>query len=92
MTGGLLDGQKVWNVYLQLQEIENFPEKKIQKSYINSLMQFFTFNIIKFNEKSRPCRGEEIGGYFFVEDTYYITEEGKFDREKFQEDCKSIFL
>ncbi len=93
LTDGELDGEKVWNAYLELRDIEGFAKMKIFKSYINSLMQFFTFNIIKFNNSSRPCVGEEIGGYYFVENyEEFITEDGKFNRVAYQKKTKDIFL
>ena len=92
LTDGMLDGQKVWDSYVQLQEIRDYAKMKVKQSYINSLMQYFSFNIIKFKQNDRPCKGEEMYGYYFVEDLSYIDENGKFNRAKFQEDCKSIFL
>jgi len=92
VNDGKLDGQKVWDAYLELGRIKSFTEQAVKRSYIQSLMQFFTFNIIKFPEQSRPIIAEEIGGYYFVKDTSFITDEGKFDRVKYQEACSSIFL
>jgi len=54
-------------------------------------MQFFTFNLISYGEK-RPCQGEYKIGYYFVENLEFITEDGKFNREKFQETCNALFL
>ena len=42
-TDGKLDGQKIWDEFIALNEIENFTQKEVIKSKINSLMQFFTF-------------------------------------------------
>lgn len=92
LTDGYLDGQKVWDEYLKLREIESFTKKEYKRSYINSLMQFFTFSIIKFDEKSRPCIGEEIGGYYYIKNYDEFVEEGKFNREAYQKKCKNIFL
>lgn len=93
LTDGLLDGQKVWNEYLALNEIENFAKKEVIKSNINSLMQFFTFNIFKHYDGQRPFIGEEIAGYYFVEDyEEFITPDCKFDRQKYNEMRNSNFL
>jgi len=93
ITDGKLDGQKVWDEFLKLQEIEEFAKMKVKSSYINSLMQFFTFNIIKFNKNNRPCIGEEIGGFYFIEDWEdFIDVDGKFNRIAFNKYCKDIFL
>ncbi len=93
LTDGKLDGLKVWEIYLKLREIDGFAKMKVNSSYINSLMQFFTFNIIKFQGQNRPTIGEEIGGFYFVDDwESYIDEDGKFDRIEYQKKCESIFL
>ena len=92
LTDGKLDGQKVWDEFMALNEIESFTKKEIEKSKINSLMQFFTFNIFKYYDGQRPHIGEEMYGYYFIENLEYITDEGKFDREKFNEDKNSRFL
>lgn len=91
-TDGKLDGQKVWDEFIALNEIESFTKREIEKSKINSLMQFFTFNIFKYYDGQRPHIGEEMYGYYFVKDLKYIIDEGKFDREKFNEDKNSRFL
>lgn len=91
-TDGNLDGQKVWDEFLALNEIESFTQKEVEKSKINSLMQFFTFNIFKYYDGQRPFIGEEIYGYYFVNNLEYITDEGKFDREKYNQDKDSDFL
>ena len=64
-----LDGMKVWNEFLALRDIDSFIEKKYKHSHINALMQFFTFNIIKFDEKQQlPYYDYEAGGFYLVED------------------------
>ena len=94
LSDGKLDGWKVWNAFLQLRDIDSFVEKKYQQSHINALMQFFTFNIIKFNKESQPNHySEKIGGFYLVEDwEEFIDEDGKFDRVAYQEKSKSLFL
>jgi CRISPR-associated endonuclease/helicase Cas3 len=93
ITDGKLDGLKVWEAYLELHEIEGFAKMKIYRSHINSLMQFFTFNIIKYQGQKRPSYGEEIGGFYFVSDwESFIDADGKFDRKAYQEKTESIFL
>ncbi len=93
LTEDLLDGQKVWEEFKALNEIENFTEKEILKSKIKSLMQFFTFNIFKYYDGQRPLIGEEQYGYYLVENyEEFITEDGKFDRRKYNEIKNSNFL
>ncbi len=93
LTDGKLDGLKVWEIYLELRNIEGFAKMKINSSYINSLMQFFTFNIIKFQGQSNPSKGEEIGGFYFVSDwESFIDKDGKFDRVEYQKQSDGLFL
>jgi len=93
ITNGFLDGLKVWNEFLNLNNIENFIEKKVKKSNINSLMQFFTFSIYKYFEKQRPYIGEELYGYYFINDyKEFITDDCKFDREEFNKLKDEMFL
>jgi CRISPR-associated endonuclease/helicase Cas3 len=92
MTDRLLDGKKVWNKFLKLNEIDSFVKKEIEKSKINSLMQFFTFNIFRYGSK-RPFLGEYSNGFFYIEDySDFITEDGKFDRAKFNQAKECEFL
>lgn len=93
LTDGKLDGQKVWNEFLSLNDIEGFTKKEVIKTKINSLMQFFTFNIYKYFEKQRPYIGEELYGYYLISDyEEFITDDGKFDREKYNGLKDDIFL
>lgn len=92
LIDGRLDGQKVWNAFLDLNLIDKYAKKEYYRSKINSLMQFFTFSIYKHYKEDRPHIGEEIHGYYFVDNLEFITHEGKFDRKKFNESRDSIFL
>jgi len=93
-TDGKLDGHKVWNAFIELNEIEGFAEKEVAKSHIYALMQFFTFNILRFNDKYvLPHYDEEKGGIYLVKDyAEYITEDGKFNRKKYLGLKDDIFL
>jgi len=93
LTDGLLDGQKVWDEFLELNNINGFIKREVKKSKINSMMQFFTFNIFKYFEKQRPYVGEELYGYYFIDDyNDFITDDCKFDREKYNGLKDDIFL
>jgi len=92
LANNILDGKKVWNKFLELNNISGFVKKEIEKSKINALMQFFTFNIFKYSQE-RPFLGEEINGYFYIENYQdFITKDGKFDRAKFNDIKNSKFL
>ncbi|MEA2091176.1 MAG: CRISPR-associated helicase Cas3', partial [Campylobacterota bacterium] len=94
LTDGKLDGWKVWNKFLSLRDIKSFVEKEYEYSHINALMQFFTFNIVKYQNVNQPhYYSEEVGGFYLVEDwEEFIDEDGKFDRVAYQEKSKSQFL
>lgn len=92
-TDGKLDGYKVWNTFIELNEIEGFAEKEVVKSRIKALMQFFTFSIFKNYDGQIPFIGDEKYGYYFVEEyAEFITAEGKFDREQYNRVKNSLFL
>ncbi|AHJ12410.1 CRISPR-associated helicase Cas3 [Sulfurospirillum multivorans DSM 12446] len=93
LSDGYLDGQKVWDAFLALNEIDGFAKKEVAKSRINALMQFFTFTIFKNHEGQRPSIGDEMYGYYFVQEYgNFITSEGKFDREQYNAIKNSHFL
>lgn len=94
LTDGKLDGQKVWDEFKLINTIEGFPKREYQKSKLNALMQFFTFSLIKFNEKhTLPYFNYEFGGYFFIQNyEEFITSEGKFDRIKYLAQKDEMFL
>lgn len=94
LSDGKLDGQKVWDEFKLINTIEGFPKREYQKSKLNALMQFFTFSLIKFNEKhTLPYFNYEFGGYFFIQNyEEFITPEGKFDRIKYLAQKDEMFL
>ncbi len=93
LSGVFLDGQKVWEAFLELNKIEGFAKKEVAKSCIYALMQFFTFTIFKNYDGQRPSIGEEMHGYYFVQEHgEFITPEGKFDREQYNAIKNSNFL
>ncbi len=88
---GKLDGKKVWDRFEKLNEIKSFTQREIEKSKINSLMQFFTFNVIKYdnNEIFTGYYDKEIGGIYYIKDyKNFITEDLKFKRKEFIDQCK----
>jgi CRISPR-associated endonuclease/helicase Cas3 len=90
LTDNKLDGQKVWDKFIELDNIENFAEKKFKKSKINSLMQFFTFNLLGYKEPI--FYDEKIKGIYFVKNYEEFIFDGKFDREKYNQKSDSQFL
>jgi CRISPR-associated endonuclease/helicase Cas3 len=93
LTDGLFDGEKVWESFKALNDIEGFSQMKYEQSYINSLMQFFTFNLIKYKEGQTPSHySYEFGGFFYISNYEDFIEDGKFNRVAFQNYTNSIFL
>jgi len=91
---GWLDGQKVWEIFQEMNSIEGYAKKEIQRYKLNSLMQFFTFNVVKYSEAQvLPHYSEEFGGYYYIENWgEFIDEDGKFDREAYLAKGESLFL
>lgn len=91
---GFLDGQKVWDIFQELNAVEGYAKKEIQRYKLNSLMQFFTFNVMKYSDTQvLPHYGEEFGGYYFIANyEEFIDEDGKFDREAYLAKGESLFL
>jgi len=91
---GWLDGQRVWEVFQDLNSIEGYAKKEIQRYKLNSLMQFFTFNVVKYSETQvLPHYSEEFGGYYYIENYgEFIDKDGKFDREAYLAMGESLFL
>lgn len=94
MSDGKLDGQKVWEEFKLLDTIEGFAQRAYEKSTINALMQFFTFSIYRFDVQEQPpyYSGDCNKGYYLVRDLEFITDDGKFDREAYNEKANSTFL
>jgi len=93
LTDGLFDGEKVWKSFKALNDIEGFSQMKYEQSYINSLMQFFTFSLIKYKEGQTPIHYDhEFGGFFYISNYGEFIEEGKFNRVAFQEYTGGYFL
>ncbi len=96
LTDNFLDGEKVWESFKSLNDIEGFSKKKYEQSYINSLMQFFTFNLIKYQEGQKPSHySYEFGGFFYVANYgvfIEVEDDNKFNRKKFEEYTGGYFL
>ena len=90
---GWLDGQKVWKIFQEMNSIEGYAKKEIQRYKLNSLMQFFTFNVVKYSEAQvLPHYSEEFGGYYYIENwEEFIDEDGKFDRKAYLAKGESLF-
>jgi len=82
IKNGYFDGWLVWEELKSLNKIENFAKKEIEKSKINYLMQFFTFNV-PFYKNLSSFDDECCGIYLIKNYENYIDEDFKFDRKAF---------
>ncbi len=93
LTDNMLDGQKIWDKFVLLNDIKKFSKREVEKSKINSLMQFFTFNIKKYDFKATlPYYNYEFGGYYFIENYSDFIIDGKFDRAKYLAKKDEMFV
>jgi len=93
LTDGLFDGEKVWERFKALNDIEGFSQMKYEQSYINSLMQFFTFSLMKYKKGQTPSHySYEFRGFFYISNYKDFIKEGKFNRVAFQEYTDGYFL
>ncbi len=90
---GFLDGEIVWERFKEYNEIEEFAKKQIHLSYINYLMQFFTYNVFRYGNKPLQRYSDECCGiYLIAEYESFISEDLRFLREKFNEFQEDMFL
>jgi len=92
---GFLDGEIIWQRFKELNDIEDFSQKQVEKSKINSLMQFFTFNLIKYDDNQifTGTYDEELNGiYYVINYEMFITDDLKFKRKEFLEESNENFL
>ena len=91
-----IDGFELWEQYKELCNDNRiaYTKKQIDLSILREKMLYFTFTLttydIDINEP--PIYKEECGGYFYIVNQGFVTEEGKFDRKKYQEMAGRMFL
>jgi len=87
-----LDGLLIWEEFEKLNDIKNYAQKEVKRSELNSLMQFFTFNITKYSDKqSLPYFDYICGSYHFISNYDDFIKNGKFNRKAYQDKSKDIF-
>lgn len=79
--GKVLRGKDVWEEYKSLLKDNKmgYAEKKVKLSNINEKVNYFTYKVNRFEH----CYTESLGDIFYIEDSDQYFNEGKFDREKF---------
>ncbi|EJC3761047.1 CRISPR-associated helicase Cas3' [Campylobacter fetus] len=80
MDGDFLDGKKIWEAIICLNEVKEYGKRKIEALSLNSLADIFCFNILSSEAKKLPNVKIEYG-YVYIEDyDGLIDEESKLDR------------
>lgn len=86
-----IDGRNIWENYkgILTNNTVNYSEKMIVLSEVSSKMQLFLFS-----SRKRPGHyTEKIGNIYYVENgEEYITEDYKFDREKYEKSYEGAIL
>jgi CRISPR-associated endonuclease/helicase Cas3 len=97
-TGKEIDGHEVWKQYKKLIHNKNmeYSKRKIKLSMISEIMSYFTYNYVDSSnkhDKTPKLYDEKIGGLYYKKNgAEYITDEGKFDRKKYQKDSGGLFI
>lgn len=88
---GDLDGKKVWQEYKELlaDYDKDYAEKQIDLSKMSQKLSYFTYPVRKINQNYNDIIGDI---YYFENGEDFLTEDGKFDREKFKDDKKDYEL
>lgn len=96
--GKKIEGALIWCEYKKLIEDKDmdYSKRKIRLSELSEKMSYFTYNYCdyknKFNKEPKYYK-ENIGRLYFIEDgENFITEDGKFDRKKYDEYSGGKFL
>lgn len=80
-----LIGKEIWQKYKDL--LDNFKidyaEKQIKLSQLNKELSYFTYSVRKLTQNYNDVIGDI---YYFENGEDYLTEDGKFDREKFKDE------
>jgi len=90
VDNGCLDGKVIWQKLQELNSIESFVQKEVEKSKLNFYIQFFTFNI-PYIKKLDKFSDECCGIYLVNDYEEYIDDDFKFDRKKFMNDSEREF-
>ncbi|OCS02463.1 CRISPR-associated helicase Cas3' [Campylobacter fetus] len=83
MDGNFLDGKKIWEAIICLNEVKEYGKRKIEALSLNSLADIFSFNVFMVDDLLR-ISSQMRYGYIYIEDCDgFIDENGKFDRTAF---------
>lgn len=92
----IIDGQELWVTYKRLYEDNtvSYSQKKIELSRLYEKMSYFTYSISAYGDTFKPpFFTEEFGNYYYVENgNEFITEDFKFDRDKYCGKSGGLFL
>ncbi|EAK0827597.1 CRISPR-associated helicase Cas3' [Campylobacter fetus] len=83
MDGNFLDGKKIWEAIICLNEVKEYGKRKIEALSLNSLADIFSFNVFMVDDLL-SISSQMRYGYIYIEDCDgFIDENGKFDRTAF---------
>jgi CRISPR-associated endonuclease/helicase Cas3 len=94
--GNVIDGRKVWKEYKELIQNDeiDFAEKKVKLSILSEKMAYFTYTYYDNKNNHEPkFYDDNVGSLYYIHNgEQFITEDGKFDREKYNEFSGGLFL
>lgn len=82
--GKKLVGSEVWREYKELLEdfSIDYSEKQVKLSQKNNELSYFTYNVRRMAQTCNDTVGDI---YYFEDGAKFLTEDGKFDRKKFED-------
>lgn len=82
--GKKLVGSEVWREYKELLEdfSIDYSEKQVKLSQKNNELSYFTYTVRKMTQTCNDTVGDI---YYFEDGAKFLTEDGKFDRKKFED-------
>lgn len=83
-NGKKLVGSEVWREYKELLEdfLIDYSEKQVKLSQKNNELSYFTYNVRRMAQTCNDTVGDL---YYFENGEKFLTEDGKFDRKKFED-------
>lgn len=96
-NGKMYKGSEVWSQYKELLENKenmDYGKLKIKLSIVKELLDMFTFNISGDGKEVEVKNyTEKMGNMFYFENgKEYISSDGKFEREKFEQSMGGMFI
>lgn len=87
-------GSEVWEKYKQicLDNQLSYAKRKIELSKIQEIMDLFMYSVTIYDEDNcKKYYTEEFGNILYIENGEEFIEEGKFNKEKYENKCGDIY-